>query len=139
MTTQEPVPVPDWAQLRKMMDSDGRPRAWRTVGLWALDVLADEMGVDWPMRYMAKQGRLPDELSLATYLPAAFAGLLELVLRLRVLKAVAGIAPVRKGLAADLREERMQHSAIQLEVASLGLRPGSTWRWRLACRESATR
>lgn len=122
MTTQEPVL--DWARLRKLMDSDGRPPAWRTAGLWALDVLADEMGVDWPIRYMAKQGRLPDELSLATYLPAAFAGLLELVLRLRVLKAVAGIAPVRKDLAEDLREERMQHSAIQLEVASLGLRSG---------------
>lgn len=118
------MPIPDWALLRRMMDAEGRPRAWRSAGLWALDVLADEMGEDWPRRYWKKQGRLPAELILGTHLPAAFAGLLELALRLRVLEAAAGIAPIRKELAGDLRDERMQHTAVQLEVASLGAQSG---------------
>ena len=56
----------------------------------------------------------------------AFGNLLDLALRYHVLDGAPGIGQVQRDMRNDLRDERRCHSALQLEVAALGVRAGFT-------------
>jgi hypothetical protein len=55
----------------------------------------------------------------------AYAHLLELALRLELLKDTKGFAKVRRAISTDPRADQLAHAQIQLEIATLALKVGS--------------
>lgn len=120
-------PTPSWKIMHSMMDAPhGRPDAWREAGHWSLDVLQAELGTDWPERVRAKNptGGAP-QLDMAGGHAVAYAEILELSLRLRLLNSVDGHAKLWRTLRRDPRPEQLLHCGLQLEVAGLALRSGT--------------
>lgn len=119
----DPPPL-SWEILHAMMDApNGRSEAWRQAGHWALDVLEAELGTGWPEIVRAKNptGGAPLLARAAGY-AVAYAEILELALRLRLLRKVNGRAKLWRTLRKDPRPEQLLHCGLQLEVASLALR-----------------
>jgi hypothetical protein len=117
-------PVPNWQLWRGEMQRSQRSETEKTAGLWALDVLASMLGSDWPERTFESEGSVPSEVLGAATHVLYFAQLLDLALRLELLRGVTGIQTVVRDLRQDLRFDRRAHSAIQLEVAGLAARAG---------------
>jgi hypothetical protein len=117
-------PEPSWAVLHEAMENQGRPKAWRETGHWALDVLATELGHDWPTRAVNAFGTLPLPLLMASAHTVAYAEVLELALRVRLLKEATGFADARNETRGDRRLERAFHFTLQMEVAGLATRLG---------------
>lgn len=115
---------PTWDLYRKMADSPGVSPARRDAVLWALGELERRMGPDWLERYWETAGHVPAEVNLGSGHVAAFGNLLELALGYHVLDGAPGVGRVQREMRNDLRDERRWHSALQLEVASLGTRAG---------------
>jgi hypothetical protein len=92
--------------------------------LWALGELERRMGPDWLERYWKCAGHVPEEVNLGFGHVAAFGSLLDLARRYHVLDGVPGVGRVQREMRKDLRDERRWHSALQLEVAALGMRAG---------------
>jgi hypothetical protein len=123
MTPPEPdddLPAPSWARLRDSATTIVRPPAWRETVLWAIDRLSQELGTIWPETAFGKHGRVPGGLEkLIGGHPHATADWIELALMFTELRAVPGIAKVRRELAGDSREEKLISGRLQMEVATL--------------------
>jgi hypothetical protein len=122
----DPPPL-SWEILHGMMDSpNGRSDEWRHAGHWALDALEAELGTGWPEAVRAKNptGGAP-HLAMAAGHAVAYAEILELALRLRLLSNVNGHAKLWRTLRKDPRPEQLLHCGLQLEVAGLALRSGT--------------
>lgn len=115
---------PTWDLYRRMADSPNVGPARRDTVLWALEELERRMGPDWLERYWESAGHVPAEVNLGSGHVAAFGNLLDLALRYHVLNAAPGIGRVQREMRKNLRDERRRHSALQLEVAALGVRAG---------------
>jgi hypothetical protein len=113
-------------ELRARMSRAGRTAAWRNAGLWALDVVEDELDPKWAAAVASKlSDGDPRELTLSAFHIVAYVELLELALRLVLLRNVSGFAKARRALARDPRRDQLAHARVQLEVAGLALRTGS--------------
>jgi len=123
MTTEPPeeIPLPTWNYWRELIGSAARSQAWRTVGLWAVDLLQERLGEQWPQRAWEKFGRLPAGIELAPTHPVAFAELAELALRLELCRDCERFPRVRRTLASNANEDEVAHLRMQLEVATLAL------------------
>jgi hypothetical protein len=117
---------PTWDLYRRMADSPNVKPGRRDAVLWALGQLERRMGPDWLERYWESAGHVPEEVNLGSGHVAAFGNLLDLALRYQVLDGAPGIGQVQREMRNDLRDERRWHSALQLEVAALGVRAGFT-------------
>jgi len=117
---------PTWDLYRRMADSSKVRPARRQAVLWALGELERRMGPDWLERYWESAGHVPAEVNLGFGHVAAFGNLLDLALRYHVLDDAPGIGRVQREMRQDLRDQRRLHSALQLEVAVLGLQAGFT-------------
>jgi hypothetical protein len=128
MTLTEAGPPPlSWEILQGMMANATWSEAWRQTGSWAFQVLEKHLGSDWPARVARKSptGGAP-QLAWAVGHVVAFAQVLELALRLELLRGADGYAKVRRVLRNDPRPAQLVHCEIQLEVAGLALRSGIT-------------
>jgi hypothetical protein len=110
-----------WRALRVAIQrAPTRSDAWRLAGSWAIDVLEDELGTDWPRTVVSKSSEgSAGELALVAGHTIAYTNLLELALRLTLLSKVPGFAKARRPIATDPRIDQLAHSRIQLEVAAL--------------------
>src|SRR4051812_33648077 len=113
---------PSWDTLRGLVDAAGRPRAWTQTGHWALAVVADAVGDDWPRRAVGEHGRLPLPLETAGSHTLGLVALVELAMRLRLLDRAPGLGDLRAELAKDRRAARAVHTSLQLETAGLAVR-----------------
>jgi hypothetical protein len=123
---EERLPPLSWDLLHEMMGrADGRSEAWRHAGSWAFDVLQAQLGDDWPATVASKHphGGAP-QLAWASGHVVAYAQVLELALRLTLLRTVSGFAKIRRALRLDPRPAQLAHTEMQLEVAGLALRSG---------------
>lgn len=122
----EDIPPPGWSFFRESFENgpSGRPKAWRTVGCWAVDRLSERLGADWPERAYEKLGRLPAGMAWAGSHTAAYVELVELALRLELLCNCEGFARIRDSIKQDPREEQIPHLRLQLEVGALAQRAG---------------
>jgi hypothetical protein len=122
----EDVPPLSWDVLHSMMaSSNGWSEAWRQTGDWALDVLEGQLGPDWPelVRNKNPTGGAP-MLAWAAGHVSAYVSLVELALRLDLLKGCPGFAKARTAIRSDPRPGQLVASEMQLEVAGLALRIG---------------
>lgn len=115
---------PDWSMWRHLMRRSNRSPAGIETGLWAMDVLEKTLGSDWPGRVRRREGAVPPEVAWSSAHAAAFAELVELALRLKLLENVPGIARVRQDLRRNLEGHRRLHAGVQLEVAGLAKMAG---------------
>jgi hypothetical protein len=124
---QADLPPLSWEVLRSMMANTTWSEAWREAGSWAFRVLEKELGGDWPAAVAGKSptGGAP-QLAWAAGHVTAYAQVLELALRLELLRGSAGYAKVRRALRNDPRPSQLVHCEMQLEVAGLALRSGIT-------------
>jgi hypothetical protein len=101
--------------------------AWRDTGHWAFNVLEAQLGAEWPATVTAKSptGGAP-QLAWAVGHVVAYAQVLELALRLELLRGVDGHAKIRRALRTDPRPPQLAHCDMQLEVAGLALMSGFT-------------
>jgi hypothetical protein len=113
-----------WQQLRQELERSLRSQAWRNAGCWALDSAERHLGSNWLARH-AEGGRpIPGMFLHPGSDLEALSHLLELGLRLELLRDVDGYVAVRKMLRRDLDAQAWRHPVIQLEVASLAQRAG---------------
>lgn len=121
------IPRLSWEILHSMMGNATWSQAWRETGAWAFDVLESHLGSDWPAVVAEKNptGGAP-QLAWAVGHVVAYAQVLELALRLELLRGVDGFAKVRRALRTDPRPAQLAHCEMQLEVAGLALRSGVT-------------
>jgi hypothetical protein len=120
-----PPDLPDWSLLREWLETAGeRPQEWRTAGLWALNMLERELGTRWPERTWIKFDRLPGVVVMASSQVFAFAELIELALRLNLLKEAVGYDRLTKRLKRNIAPSELAHLRVQLEVAGLAKRAG---------------
>ena len=124
----EPTSRLSWPLLRELTErSRGRTAAWTQTGLWTLQTLETELGADWPAAVAKKApGGMAADLAWAPAHVHAFARLLELALRLRLVADVPGRAKLRKAIVRDPRPDVLFHAELQLEVATLASRAGSS-------------
>ena len=113
-----------WDGLRSRMSESVRSAEGQAAGIWAIDVLRDRLGHDWVERVAVAEGRAPSDLLLSMVHAVAFGELLDLALRLHLLRNVEGMAVVRRDLKNDLREQRRLHTRVVLNVAALALQRG---------------
>jgi hypothetical protein len=115
---------PTFDLYRKMLDSPHIGSARRRATRWALDELERRMGADWLERYWEKCGHVPPEVNLGGAHVSALGKLLDFALRFAVLDGLPGVGKVQKEMKNDVRDERRQHCALQLEVGALAARAG---------------
>lgn len=116
-----------WEILHEMMAGATWSEAWRETGSWAFRVLERHLGSDWPATVMSKSptGGAP-QLAWAVGHVVAYAEVLELALRLELLRGANGHAKLRRALRTDPRPPLLLHCEMQLEVAALALKSGIT-------------
>lgn len=123
----EPDPS-SWKFWREWMNRSQRGPAWRQVGSWAFNELEAQVGDVWLTRTIEKYSRageekiLPPIIFLAPSHTIAFAELLELVLRLDLLKDRPGCHRLRAILDGDPMPHQLMHLRVQLEVGALTMR-----------------
>jgi hypothetical protein len=115
---------PTWQLVRESMAQSIRSPQWRVAGQWAIDVLEGELGTDWPAEAFDKFDRLPLPLILASGHTIAFAEIMELALRVDLIRRVPGFADARNEVRGDRRVERAKHFSLQMEIAGLACRCG---------------
>lgn len=113
-----------WDGLSARMSESARSDEGRAAGIWAIDVLRDQLGHHWMERAALAEGRAPSDLLLSMVHAVAFGELLDLALRLHLLRNVEGMGVVRRDLKNDLREQRRLHTRVLLNVAALALQHG---------------
>jgi hypothetical protein len=116
--------APQWSEWQELMSGASWSPAWRQAGTFALTVLEEELGRGWPSLAWEKHDRqdLPPELAWSSAHAIAYAQLLELGLRLRLLEHHHGMAKVTRVLRSDPRPEQLTHIRLQLELAALAIR-----------------
>lgn len=112
-----------WEGQRERMNESVKPEAGRAAGLWAIDQLQLHLGDHWPEQTAGKNSQ-PGFVLAASYHARAFGELLDLALRLHLLRDIPGIAKVRRELQRDLAGGRRMHSGIILDVAGLARQRG---------------
>jgi hypothetical protein len=113
-----------WQQLRRELEHSPRSQAWRIAGCWALDSAERHLGSNWLARHAGSGRPVPGMFLHPGSDLEALSHLLELGLRLELLKDLDGYVAVRKMLRRDLDVQAWRHPVIQLEVASLAQRVG---------------
>ena len=111
-----------WADVHSQLEGSRFPDDWKAAGVWAVDVLEDELGHTWPADVAAAYGKPLLKVFLAVHFFPKLAELLEFALQLRLLSSSPGYASVRKSLCRDLRPEVVAGAFVQLGLASLELR-----------------
>jgi hypothetical protein len=91
--------------------------------LWAIEQLQHNLGGEWPEHTWAKD-EPPPFLLAASYHAIAFSDLLDLALRVHLMRDIPGIAKVRRDLQKDLTSDRRLHSGVILDVAGLACHKG---------------
>lgn len=111
---------PTWDIIREMFAGTEAPRARLDASLWAIDVMAQELGDDWPRKTYEK--------GKAGHLVGAIGGtadnarLIEFAMRLRLVRDRPGRRKaLRPFLTGDITDERIRHTDLLLEVATLGM------------------
>lgn len=118
------IPDPtEWGTWESLIEGGLRNEAWKIAGRWALETLGQNLGADWPRRAWTKYS-IPTFLLWSSSHTIAFARLLEVALRLEVVRNCSGAAKLRRVLRQDPREEQIAHLALQLELGGLALRQG---------------
>ncbi len=108
-----------WVLLHEMMAGVPSSPERREVSSWALDVLAAELGEDWPKR--AVERHVAMHLLSAVGSTIDRARLIEFAIRLRLIRDCPGRRKALQPLlSGDLTSERIRHTDLQLEVATLG-------------------
>lgn len=95
----------------------------RSAASYAFDSLEQDLGSNWPA-YAASKFGVPGEFELSSSHLFAVVRLLELALRLDVLREHSGLGKVRRTLKRSPSREELQHITIALEVGALGLMKG---------------
>lgn len=93
-----------WEFWKGFLEESQRGPAWREAGSWALGVLQEQLGDRWLHRTWTKY-TLPGPLVLSSAHTIAFAELLELALRLDLLRDHPGMGVVGRNLRRDPREQ----------------------------------
>ena len=108
-----------WVLLHEMMAGVPSSPERLEVSSWALDVLALELGEDWPKR--AVERHVAMHLLSAVGSTIERARLVEFAIRLRLIRDRPGRRKALQPLlSGDLTNERIRHTDLQLEVATLG-------------------
>lgn len=122
----EPQPDPSsWDFWRSWFDRSTRGQAWSAAGRWALEVLERDVGETWLDKVMKKYRglNLDEALPYFIYLgPAhtiAYADLVEMSLRLELLRHQDGMGNIRKILKGVPRPDQFGHTMAQLQIGSL--------------------
>ena len=113
-----------WSGIRARIEESSRSDEGKTAGVWAIDELKSQLGDDWMERVGQHEGSAPSQLTLSPSHAVAFGELLDLSLRLHLLRDVEGMGVVRRDLKTDLREERRLHTRVVLDVAALAHQRG---------------
>jgi hypothetical protein len=95
----------------------------RSAGQFALDVLERELGAGWPTYAGSKFG-VPEELPFSRTHIFALIRVIELGLRLDLLKANPGMGKVRRTLKRSPSREDLQHITIAMEAGALAVMNG---------------
>jgi hypothetical protein len=113
----------DFAELEERFHNvPERTEAWRAAGLWALGVLKQVLGEQWPGKTsLGRDGNawVVADLCGAHSHTRHYARLLELALWLDGLASAPGMARVRQALRDDRTPGRWEHTRLQLEIAAL--------------------
>lgn len=56
--------TPSWQTYRDLLDRAARPPAWSQVAHWAIDVLSEELGDQWPQTAAAAEEKNQQTLPL---------------------------------------------------------------------------
>ncbi|HET7121862.1 MAG TPA: hypothetical protein VFI17_11530 [Solirubrobacterales bacterium] len=115
---------PSWSEMSQQIERGERSQAWKKAGAWAVERLAQHLGERWPQDVWGKYSDLPGGMRFASSHTVAFVELLELALRLELVRDLPRFVSLRRALRTDARGELVRHVRIQLEVAALGLRHG---------------
>jgi hypothetical protein len=115
-------PPPDWTLLRDWVDNESRPSGWRRAGIWALDVLERELGPRWPERTWINFGAVPGMLVMAGAYVFAYLEMLELALKLTLIRDADGYQRLVKNLKRNPVPAELAHLRVQLEVAGFARR-----------------
>lgn len=115
---------PSWSEMSQQIERGERSQAWKKAGAWAVERLAQHLGERWPQDVWEKYSDLPGGMKFASSHTVAFVELLELALRLELVRDLPRFVSLRRALRTDARGELVRHVRIQLEVAALGLRHG---------------
>jgi hypothetical protein len=110
----------DWDVLHERMDSCPWSPAARTAGLWAIDVLREELGPRWPRAWRAPENT-PPELARSARLLAAYVGTVELALALRRIRAVPGARTIRDTIRSTARYDALMSPRLQMRIATVAL------------------
>lgn len=113
-----------WCELERAARQSQRPGPALAAHLWALNIVRDVLGDDWPEHHLATNGHLPNLLPLAAVHPVAFQELLELATRAQSLRTLPGFARLRRDVTRDVAPRRMVHTLLQLELGDLGALSG---------------
>lgn len=113
------LPEPSWALVRALMARKSQPANRREAGLWAVDRLESYLGPDWAGLAFANDPSLRDLLVWSSAHVDAVLFVVELALRLEVLKQLPGFAKVRNQVTTDVRYALAGHAQLQLETAAL--------------------
>lgn len=117
--------TPSWQTYRELLDRAGRHLAWSQVAHWAIDVLSEELGDQWPKTAAAAEEKDRQTLPLVVALKAlgwhtlALTETVEWAARLRLTGKTQGAADLRRDLAPDVTAGRILHTDLQLQTAGL--------------------
>lgn len=117
--------TPSWQTYRDLLDRAARHPAWSQVAHWAIDVLSEELGEQWPEKATAAEERNQTTLPLVGALKAlgwhtlALIEAVEWAARFRLIVKAPGAADLRRDLARDVSPGRILHSELQLQTAGL--------------------
>lgn len=132
--TGTPDPT-DWGTWNSLIEGGLRNQSWKSAGRWALETLGRHLGHDWPHRAWTKYS-IPTFLAWSSSHTIAFAQLLEVALRVELLRDHSGAGKLRRVLRQDPREEQIAHLALQLELGGLALQQGYDVAFEQAARSS---
>jgi hypothetical protein len=109
-----------WSVLRERIGDCPWSPAARTAGLWAIDVLQEELGPRWPRAWLGA-ANTPPELARSGHLLAAYIGTVELALALRRIRAVRGARAIRDTIRSTARYDAFMSPRLQMRIATVAL------------------
>src|SRR5579884_4237658 len=117
--------APSWQNYRDLLDRAGRHSAWSQVAHWAIDVLSEELGDEWPQAAATAEEKVQQTLPLVGALKEmvwrtlALTEAVEWAARLRLIGKASGAADLRRDLTRDVTAGRILHTDLQLQTAGL--------------------